>query len=201
MLVDGAVEVRGVRRLGSRRCGHRRRGGPGAAWTPRRTTATSPCRPTWTGSTTRRPRCSAPDLARRTGPADHVRLGPPVPALDRPVPQGRPPERRVPADHRLRSSRGHGGARTGRSRSVSSSTPRRSATPRCSPSTVALCCACTSPTGRPGWPRWSQRVAEVSQVSRSLGRPLDRNPLRDERDKRLPRIAGPCGARDLRRDR
>ena len=27
------------------------------------------------------------------------------------------------------------------------------------------------------------------------------NPLRDPRDKRLPRIAGPCGARDLRRDR
>ncbi|HEX3650332.1 MAG TPA: glucose-6-phosphate dehydrogenase, partial [Pseudonocardiaceae bacterium] len=29
-------------------------------------------------------------------------------------------------------------------------------------------------------------------VARSLGR-NHRNPLRDERDKRLPRIAGPCG--------
>ena len=33
-------------------------------------------------------------------PAGDVRLGPAVPALHRPVPQGRPADRRLPADHR-----------------------------------------------------------------------------------------------------
>ena len=45
---------------------------------------------------------AGPPRARRSGlrPSDHVRLGTPVPALDRPVPQGRPGAGRVPADHR-----------------------------------------------------------------------------------------------------
>ena len=36
---------------------------------------------------------------------DDLRLGPAVPALDRPVPQGRPGRRRLPADHRRRPAR------------------------------------------------------------------------------------------------
>ena len=40
------------------------------------------------------------DAARRARRAPgHLRLGPALPALDRPVPQGRPRDRRVPADH------------------------------------------------------------------------------------------------------
>ena len=66
-------------------------------------------------------------------------------------------------------------------------------TPRCSPSTDGRCCACTSPTGRPA------PTARPGAVGRG-GRPVsparvtsERNPLRDPHDRRLPRIAGPCG--------
>ena len=66
-----------------------------------------------------------------TRPADHVRLGTAVPALDRAVPQGRPRRRRVPADHRARPTRPRD-PRAGRSPSASSSRPRRPATRACS---------------------------------------------------------------------
>ena len=42
---------------------------------------------------------------RQARPAGHLRLGPAVPALHRPAPQGRPADRRLPADHRQRQGR------------------------------------------------------------------------------------------------
>ena len=45
-------------------------------------------------------RACASSSPRDSRPPDHVRLGTALPALDRPVPQGRPRRRRVPADHR-----------------------------------------------------------------------------------------------------
>ncbi|MEJ7755689.1 MAG: hypothetical protein WKF83_04515 [Nocardioidaceae bacterium] len=46
------------------------------------------------------PGAGARDARRAYRPPDHVRLGTPLPALDRAVPQGRTRHRRVPADHR-----------------------------------------------------------------------------------------------------
>ena len=70
-------------------------------------------------------------------PTRHLRLGPALPALDRPVPQGRTGGRRVPADpeSRRRTSR----SPTVRSRSASSSPRRRPATRACSPTTAGPC--------------------------------------------------------------
>ena len=87
------------------------------------------------------------DVPRGAGPphraADDLRLGSALPALDRPVPQGRPgrsasscrsprpPHEDLPIPGRAVHLR-----RT-------SSRPRPPATPRCSPTTAARCCACT----------------------------------------------------------
>ena len=57
------------------------------------------CRPTSTASRSRSSRASATSLAAEGQAPGHLRLGTAVPALDRPVPQGRPRRRRVPADH------------------------------------------------------------------------------------------------------
>ena len=93
----------------------------------------------------RRPR--RPGRAHR--PAGHVRLGSAVPALDRPVPQGRAPHRRLPAGHRPAGRRPRG-ARPAVHVPASSSPPRRSATVRCSPTRAGRCCGCTSASrGRP----------------------------------------------------
>ena len=62
-----------------------------------------------------RRRARAPGRAHR--PPDHLRLGTAVPALDRAVPQGRPPHRRLPPDHRANRSR-TSRSRTGRSLSA-----------------------------------------------------------------------------------
>ena len=128
------------------------------------------------------------ELARRTGRADHVRLGSALPALHRPVPQGRPPERRVPAaDRRGRPTTwqvpgpavhaGHAAARAGARR-------RR----RCWPSAAARCCGCTSPTGPRAWPTWSRpfrRSARDTQPGRTR--------CATRGTSGCPRIAGPCG--------
>ena len=88
----------------------------------------------------RPPRARAhPRPARRTRrPTRHVRLGTALPALDRPVPQGRPGGRRVPADHR--------GAERGPRDPRSSVHLRRAhrgagvaATRACSPTTAVPC--------------------------------------------------------------
>ena len=92
---------RGARHAGRRRRSERSAGAISLALgTPRRTTATSRSRPTSTASLT--PQLVEPARRGRwprRAPRD-LRLGSAVPALDRPVPQGRPRRRRVPADHR-----------------------------------------------------------------------------------------------------
>ena len=74
---------------------------------------------------------------------DHVRLRPALPALHRPVPQGRTEDRALPATD-PRRARGRGDPRASRSRSQRSRTPRRSATwKRCAPwSCPPSACAC-----------------------------------------------------------
>ena len=79
----------------------------------------------------RRPR----DARGRAPAAGHLRLGAAFPALHRAVPQGRTADRRLPPGHRPARARPRG-ARPARSPSTSSSSPRRSATGRCWPSTA-----------------------------------------------------------------
>ena len=102
-LPDGGAVVR---RRARSRCtaadGHRRcRAALGCAdRRDRPTTATSRCWPTSTGSATRAAAELRPLLAAASRAAGHLRLGAALPALHRPVPQGRPAGRRVPPDHR-----------------------------------------------------------------------------------------------------
>ena len=112
----GAIEVPRQRRgAGRRRPVLARRRDPRArraAGARSRRAATSRSWPTSTASGD----AGAPGPAgrrspRRTEHAGHVRLGAALPALHRPVPQGRPAGRRVPAGHR-RGRRGPRGART-----------------------------------------------------------------------------------------
>ena len=130
-LVDG-------RRGGARRraSAQGRRPCPGAGRAARsgpERTATSPSWPTWTGPgdadgrARLRPLLASAGAAARDRPAGHVRVGAAVPALHRPVPQGRPAERGVPADHRCRG-RGRRRCPAGRTRWAGCSSPRRSAT-------------------------------------------------------------------------
>jgi len=65
--------------------------------------------------------------ARRDGTRHHGRVRPPLPALDRPAPQGRPRRGLVPPAHRRPPCR-PAGCPAGRTPSASSSTPRRGAT-------------------------------------------------------------------------
>ena len=131
----------------------------------------------------------ARDLFDRTGRPRDLRLGPAVPALHRAVPQGRA---RRPAST-CRSPRHP--ARTSPSRAATSpsasSSPRRPvATPRCSPTTAAPSCACTSPPTTPGWPRCGRRSAGAAGEpgARRRGRQPAARPPRQA----APRIAGPC---------
>ena len=81
-------------------------------------------------------------------PADHVRLGTAVPALDRAVPQGRAADRRLPPDHR----RAAGGPRDPRPAVHLRRLHQRPGGRRrlaCSPTTDGPCSGCTSPTRRP----------------------------------------------------
>ena len=79
-------------------------------------------------------------------PADRAsgdfRLGAALPALDRAVPQGRPADGGLPADHRQRPTPTWR-CRDGRSPSAASSPRRRPATPRSWPGTAARSCGCT----------------------------------------------------------
>ena len=129
-VTEGGIEVRGSERPARRRRlarGRRRRAAgparrrrlPGGHGLPRLASATPPCT------------ASGPTLAARTEPTDDLRLGAAVPALDRPVPQGRPPQgvflqitcRRAdrrrdprPPVHVRHADRGPGGRRRGRAR-------------------------------------------------------------------------------------
>ena len=98
---DGAIEVRA---LGGD-CSARPAPSPTALRRPARPARPAPRLPRRDGlprPARRRPagrRPGAP-LARRTGRPDDVRLGAALPALHRAVPQGRPGDRGLPADHR-----------------------------------------------------------------------------------------------------
>ena len=132
----------------------------------------------------------------RQRPAGHLRLGPAVPALHRPVPQGRPAGRRVPADHR----RGHRRPRRARPavhlRAAAGGPGRRRPAGARRPGPAAAA-GCTSPTGRPERPNCSPRPRSLGAGRLMSARPhtrrsTDPNPLRDPLDRRLPRIPEPC---------
>ena len=97
-----------------------------------------------------------PALARGQRPGGDLRLGAAVPALHRPVPQGRPARS-------ARSCRSPARSPTtwtcpaGRTRSASCRRPRRPATGRPWPGAAGRCCGCTSPTGRRASPSSSPR--------------------------------------------
>ena len=95
------------------------------------------------------------------------RLRAAVPAFHRPGLQGRPQQRRVPADHR-RSRRTTCRSPAARPVSAWSRRPRPAATWRCWPNAGGVCCAstwaATSKAAWPGWPRrssapWPDRIA------------------------------------------
>ncbi len=117
--------------------------------------------------------------------ARHVRLGTPVPALHRAVPQGRARNGRLPAGHR--AARGRPG-RPGPALHLPRvpDRPGGRATVRCSPTRAAPSCACTS-RARPTWPtyrrRWREqtdhRPPEPAAGSRGPADAPDRRSLRD----------------------
>ena len=140
-----------------------------------------------------RRRC-APRWPRLAGAAGHLRLGAAVPALDRPVPQGRPAGRRRSCRSPARVERDLA-CPAGRSPSAGCRWRRRSATCRRSPSRIApVAAAAPAPTARAG------RRASCSPPRRGHGVTARRshcagirgNPLRDPRDRRLPRVPEPC---------
>ena len=142
----------------------------------------------------RRPR-RGPGRARRAHrAAGHLRLGAALPALDRAAPQGRRPDRRLPAGHRRarpRTSRSPSrpftfGRLIAAQAAGDAHGPGRPRTPGAAPApdrTTPPCrLACRALLGAREGTRMSP-----AQVT------ADHNPLRDPRDRRLPRIAGPCG--------
>jgi glucose-6-phosphate isomerase len=100
--VDGAIEVRGGEWLGGcchgSRCGLGAAGAAGQRRVPERPGLLRP-----SGLRAARGRPGRPRRCER--PSGHLRVGTPVPPLHRPVPQGRPRHRCLPA--------GHGGVRAG----------------------------------------------------------------------------------------
>ena len=156
VFIDGPVTVYASDGLAARGHRHRRRRGGGAAGHAR----PRPRLPRGPGLPRPAPRRLARRAPRPAGaahrPSGHLRLGPAVPALDRPVPQGRARDRRLPPGH-LRTRRRPRRARAAPSPSRSSSPPRRSVTGRCSPTTAARCCGCT----------WSHPPASTSYARRS----------------------------------
>ena len=102
--VAEGVEVR-VSDPALARLRHRRRRARRAPGRSCPTTATSRSRHTSTASTRPSSAGLRELVAARLRPPRHVRLGSPLPALDRPVPQGRTRERRLPADPRAHRRR------------------------------------------------------------------------------------------------
>ena len=138
-----------------------------------RSAATSRSWPTSTGSATPTSPRSRPGR-RAHRPPDDLRLGAPLPALDGPVPQGRPGCRRLRADH--------DGARRGpldpRSRvhlRRLHRLPGRRRRPGARRPRPARCCACTSPTTTPASPRSRPRSrgegVDESGANRPRGEP------------------------------
>ena len=146
--------------------------------------ATSPCRPTSTGTATPPwPTSARPSRRRPSVPSPSAGVHGSCTPRGSTTRAGRPPAStsRSPVSPSATSP-----CPTGRSPSTSSSSPKPWATGRSSRRRVGRCSACTS-TVPARWTPYARPCCEPLLAAAWT------NPLRDPQDRRLPRIAGPCG--------